>query len=276
MTKKILPLLFLSASGLAVATEIQDLVNTSQSIRDTFDGGIKTISGMSQLAYDGVIAPDMASNYHITADQATAYNDALANVQNANITYDAGAQEYFNTQSQNSLDNMQSAISAYVQAAGAVIEVVKINDMASEATGSEAVELQNYITDNDVTLQQAEVDLYNESLDNVQSTAQEAAAFMAVANDPALIDSANTQASEAMAYFSDAKDAFFDGQNVTVDFNSYALTVSLSVASYFTTDVEVLSVGEQGSFYLTGPTANPCFFIQDPVQRDECVAANGI
>lgn len=276
MTKKILAALFLSALGQAHATEIQDLVNTSASIRSTFDGGIKAISGMEQLAYSGTISPDMASNYHITPEQADAYNLAIQGVQQATITYDAGAQEYFNTQSQNSIDNMQSAISAYVQAAGAVIEVVKVNDMAAEATGAEAVELQNYITDNDVTLQQAEVELYNESLDNVQSSAQEAAAFMAVANDPVLIESANSQAESVLAYFSDAQDAFFDGQNVTVDFNDYALTVSLSVASYFTTDIEVLSVGEQGGFYTTGPTANPCFFIQNQLQRDECVAANGI
>lgn len=238
--------------------------------------GIKSIAGMNEYAFVGGIAPDMVSEYHITADQAEAYNNALSGVQQANITYDAGAQEYFNTQSQNSMDNMQSAISAYVQAAGAVIEVVRINEMAAEADTPQAqIEVQAYISENDVTLQQAEVDLYNESLNNVESSAQEAAAFMAVASDPVLIQSANDQATAVNAHYSEAGDAFFDGQSVSVEFATYAMTVSLDVTSYFKTSVEVLSAGEQNPFYTTGPTANPCFFIQDSVERDECIATNG-
>ena len=52
-------------SAQATATEIDDLVNTSQSIRDTFAYGIKTIAGGASYAGEGFIAPAMAENGHI-------------------------------------------------------------------------------------------------------------------------------------------------------------------------------------------------------------------
>ena len=54
------------ASAQVSATEIDDLVNTSQSIRDTFAYGIKTIAGGEYYALKGGIAPAMASNGHIS------------------------------------------------------------------------------------------------------------------------------------------------------------------------------------------------------------------
>ena len=62
------------------ATEIDDLVNTSQSIRDTFAYGIKTIAGGAAYAGEGSIAPAMAENGHISKDQQDAYNAAVAAV----------------------------------------------------------------------------------------------------------------------------------------------------------------------------------------------------
>ena len=39
------------------ATELDDLVNTSQNIRDTFAYGIKAIAGMEYYAGQGLVAP---------------------------------------------------------------------------------------------------------------------------------------------------------------------------------------------------------------------------
>ena len=86
------------ASAPLYATEIDDLVNTSQSIRDTFAYGIKTIAGGSSYAWDGNIAPAMAENGHITTEQQNAYNAAVAAVAAATYTYDPGADEYFQDQ----------------------------------------------------------------------------------------------------------------------------------------------------------------------------------
>ena len=66
------------ASAQVSATEIDDLVNTSQSIRDTFAYGIKTIAGGEYYALKGGIAPAMASNGHISKEQQDAYNAAVA------------------------------------------------------------------------------------------------------------------------------------------------------------------------------------------------------
>jgi len=261
---------------------IDNLVATSESIRSTFDYGIKAVSGMEVYSSQGGIAPTGFTDQGLVSiQQADDYNLAISSVQQASYVADAGAQQYFDDQAQNAMNNVNVAIDTYVQASSAMIEVVMINDMAAEAQASgdvqQAEALQTYITQNDVTLNQAEVDLYNSSLQGVESATQEAAAFMAIAGDPALIDSANQQASAVSATYAEAGDAFFDAANgdVTVGFETYAMTVTLSVSSYFKASVDILSAGEQGGFYTTGPTANPCFFIQDPVERDECVASNG-
>ena len=84
-----------SVSAPLFATEIDDLVDTSQSIRDTFAYGIKTIAGGHSYAYDGNIAPAMAKDGHITTEQQNAYNAAVAAVMAATYTYNPGAEEYF-------------------------------------------------------------------------------------------------------------------------------------------------------------------------------------
>ena len=81
-----------SVSAPLSATEIDDLVNTSQSIRDTFAYGIKTIAGGAAYAGDGSIAPEMAKDGQITTEQQNAYNAAVSAVMAATYTYNPGAE----------------------------------------------------------------------------------------------------------------------------------------------------------------------------------------
>ena len=139
----------MSVSAVAQSqTQLDNLVTTSGSIKNTFDLGIKMIGGMDTYAYQGGIAPTgMTSSAHITTEQAAAYNNAVAEVQN--VTYGVTAQEYIDGQAQNAQVDMSDAISAYVGAASVLIEVVRVNEMAEEAAASgdvvQAQEVQNYI-----------------------------------------------------------------------------------------------------------------------------------
>ena len=55
--KKTILVAFLIASAQTSASEIQNLINTSQSLRDTFAYGVKFVGGAASYAAVGGIAP---------------------------------------------------------------------------------------------------------------------------------------------------------------------------------------------------------------------------
>lgn len=234
---------------------------------------------MTTYAYIGGIAPTgTVDNGIISYGQADAYNAAVTAVQNATYTVDVGAQEYFDNAADQAMTNVNAAVDAYVDAAQAVIEVVRVNEIAADAQaagdGEALTAVQEYVANNDVKLEQSDVDLYNDALVNVEENAQTAAAFMAVASDATLIESANQQADSMDATYADATESYFDAAmgEVVVKFQGVEATVvALMVTGYFKTTADILTEGENSNFYKTGPTYNPCAFFQDPSIVDGCV-----
>lgn len=267
--------LFLSAS--VQAQSLDELVTTSGSIVNTFDTGIKTVAGMRSYSDVGGIAPDNTIDAAlITQEQADAYNLAVQNLDTS-----INAQEYFTEQANQSRQQLDTAISSFVGAATAIIEVTVVNNMAQEAANSGdtalAAEVQTYVTENNVTLEAQEITAYNDSLSNVESTAQATAAFTAVAADASLTEAADQAALDANINYATANQAFFDSATgvVSVGFSNANLLVELDVTGYFKTVDEIYATGETDSFYATGPTANPCFFEQ-PEVYDQCMTDNGL
>ena len=157
----------LIVSAPAYSNEIDTLVNASQSIRDSFKYGIQAVGGLQSYSTQGKIAnTGTVDQGKISYDKSSAYNQAIAAVQNATYTYDPGAQEYFDDQAEIAMNEVNIAVDTFVQASQAVIEVVVINEMAQDAQNAgderEAMALQEYIEANDVMLADAEVDMYNE------------------------------------------------------------------------------------------------------------------
>ena len=83
MSKSLLAALLATVTVPLSANEIDDLVNASQSIRDTFAYCIKTIAGGESYAGEGYISPAMADSGLISKTQQDAYNAAVAAVQSA-------------------------------------------------------------------------------------------------------------------------------------------------------------------------------------------------
>jgi hypothetical protein len=256
LMKKILTLaVFLSVS--AHATEIDNLLDTSGSIRDTFDLGIQTVGGQYAYGYAGGISPEIAQNAFLTQGQADAYNTALTAMKQANTNMTA--QEYYSEQSDVALDNLSAAVDDYVTASVQLISVVQVNDMASDATTTEkAVELQTYVTNNDLAITEEIVTDYNDTLQMVETASQTAASFMAVANDKDLLGSAQAQADALGESFYYASNAFYSQGSFTVDLASGG--VSLDVSGYLKTAEEVLTAGAESTFYTTSPTGSDCFY----------------
>ena len=257
-----------SVSAPLSATEIDDLVNTSQSIRDTFAYGIKTIAGSEAYTHDGLIAPAMAKDGHISADQQNAYNAAVAQVMAATYTYNPGAEEYFQDQADQAMDTVSEMIDAYVEAAQTIIMVATVNEMAQDAQSApderEAMALQEFMGANDVTLQDEEIDAYNDALSNTEEAIQVAAAYMAVVTDENLLDQANDMAFDLRVTYEEAASVFFDLETtaVWVSFDGGQSIQGLQVGNYFVTAEDVLINAETQDFWLESPEGG-CWFAPD-------------
>jgi len=237
---------------------------------------------MAAYSYDGGIAPTgMAETAYIQKTQADAYNAAVATFSSENYAYTAA--DYAQDQKTNADMQMQESIDAYVQAASAVIEVTRINNMAEElevtntAEGeAQAQELQAYIAGNDVILDDAEVLAYNEGLAGVESAASELAAFTAIAADVELQASLESSVADMGESLRNADNAYFAAGtgNLIIEFSGAATQVSLDMSGYFKTTTEILDRGATDNFYTTGPTYSPCFFAQTEEEFVVCQQEN--
>lgn len=255
------------------ATEIDDLVSTSQSIRDTFAYGIKTIAGGASYAGEGYIAPAMAEDGYISKSQQDAYNAAVAAVLAATYSYDPNADQYFQDQADQAMDDVSEMIDAYVEAAQQIIMVATVNEMAQDAQTAaderEAMALQEFMGANDVVLQDEDIDTYNTALSNTEQAIQVAAAYMAVANDENLLDQADNMAREFNVTFEEAASIFFDAETsaVWVSFDGGSTIQGLQVGNYFVSAQQVLTRAETEEFWLTSPEGG-CWFAEN---QEECL-----
>lgn len=259
----------LIVSAPAYSNEIDTLVNASQSIRDSFKYGIQAVGGLQSYSTQGKIAnTGTVDQGKISYDKSSAYNQAIAAVQNATYTYDPGSQEYFDDQADIAMNEVNIAVDTFVQASQAVIEVVVINEMAQDAQNAgderEAMALQEYIEANDVMLADAEVDMYNDALDSVESAAQVAAAYMAVANDAELVAAADEMAYDVRVTYEEAASSFFDiaTQGVWVSFDGGDTIQGLMLSGYFVTVESIIQEGQQSEFFRTSPEGG-CWFAPD-------------
>jgi len=259
----------LIVSAPAYSNEIDTLVNASQSIRDSFKYGIQAVGGLQSYSTQGKIAnTGTVDQGKISYDKSSAYNQAIAAVQNATYTYDPGAQEYFDDQADMAMNEVNIAVDTFVQASQAVIEVVVVNEMAQDAQNAgderEAMALQEYIEANDVMLADAEVDMYNDALDSVESAAQVAAAYMAVANDAELVAAADEMAYDVRVTYEEAASSFFDiaTQGVWVSFDGGNTIQGLMLSGYFVTVESIIEEGQQSEFFRTSPEGG-CWFAPD-------------
>jgi hypothetical protein len=262
-------LVFLIVSVPAYSNEVDSLVNASQSIRDSFKYGIQAVGGLQSFASQGKIGPTgSVQGGKISYDQSSAYNQAINAVKEATYTYNPNAQDYFDQQAETAMTEVNLAVDSFVEASQAVIEVVVVNQMAQDAqdAGDErgAMALQEYIEANEVMLADAQVDMYNDALDTVESAAQVAAAYMAVANDEQLISAADDMAYDVRVTYEEAASSFFDvaTQGVWVSFDGGQTIQALSVGGYFVSVESIIEEGGQTEFFSTSPEGG-CWFAVD-------------
>jgi len=152
-------------------------------------------AGASYYAGVGGITPDGAvTAAQLTVQMTDAYNQALANVQNATY-YDA--EMLLQDQADVALANMSTAVDALVSATTTFAAVGAIADMAAETdTVQEQIELQEVASvTGDIT--EADVEEYNTALADVETYAQEAGAFLAASNNVQITSATDNWAAQS-------------------------------------------------------------------------------
>ena len=266
--------LFLSVSGLAQADDaLTDLVNSSQVIADQLDLGYRTVAGMQYNASLGYIAPTgMADDAKISAAQRTAYNDAMSAM--ADLEFYT-AEDFLLDQGDIALANMETAIDTFTEAATEIAVVLELTTMAEEAAASgsnvDAQEVAEFAEANEaaLTLSSDTVTEYNDSLEDIEGYAQEAAAFIGIANDADSVAFFDNSAEQASSSFVDEVNASFQLENnwVKLDFDNanWAAAVYFDGTNgldLFKSSTAILTDGEDQTFYTTSPSylGYECFF----------------
>lgn len=207
MQKKTLALACLLASA-SVQASAQALTEGEQAIRDlissiqVIDNQLKlsitlTNGAVGYATIGGVTQDDAMSGARISEAMLLAYQDAVASVQAADYDTAQNAQDLFMQQHEGAMASLNVAVDNLVDATIVLEQAVSVQEMAAVAdTRPEQAALQDMLSDDKYTIELGEVVTYNESIDAVESYAQQAGAFMAAANNSDLTASIDSFAAQ--------------------------------------------------------------------------------
>ncbi len=273
MKKTILSLLVLSS--VAQSSELDNLINTSNAIVDQIDRGIMLVGAAQEFAYTGSGLSDgtLSSTAHISSEQLQAYNNALASMSNYQAYGDL--QTVLEEKAYTELDMMDEAIGVFTEVVVDMIAVQEVAEVSeSAASPQEEMEVQTFVAENQevLTITQEEVETYNQSIDDIETHANTASAFLAVASNKEAvefleqgIENANTTAEQTNIFYDSNAQWVAMGYNTTRNLTAIYLNGQSFDLDLYVSEADVLLVGAESEYYLTGPTAQSydCFMNSD-------------
>ena len=250
-------------SSVVQTSELDDLIVTSGAIVSQIDRGILITGAALGYAHTGtgLSSGQLSGTAYISEEQVTAYGNAL-NGMVAYLPY-GSAQDYLDEQAQDQLAELENAIDEFTDVVVDLLSVVEVNEMAKAADNpDDQAAVQEYVAANDMSISQEDADAYNQSLDAIETTANTAAAYIAVSSNP-----------EAVAYLNQAaQDNNTRIEQNTLSYSASNQAVSIAWASgsaassiylngtgdfgidIYMSDAVILEAGAQSELYLTGPT----------------------
>jgi len=270
----VLASLFLSSS-VAQASELDDLIASSAAIVDQINTGILMTGAAMGYSHTGTGISDgkLAGTAYITTEQVNAYNQALSGM----VTYlpYGSAQEYLEEQAEAELELMEAAIEDFTAVVVDMLAVQEVAELASEAaTPDEEAAVQEYVTNNTdaLTIDQADADIYNSSLDSIEGHANAAGAFLGVAANPDAVAFLNQGAMDnntrietnTLSYSASTQAvslAWTSGNPATSIYVNGSDAFNLNL---YASQADILTSGATSELYLTGPTylGYECFMTQ--------------
>ena len=159
------------------------------------DNGINTVGAVGYAALGGVIEDDTFNDGLITQDELDDYLEAHALVIGHDYETATTSQQLFTQEYQASMNDLDAAIDLLADAAGEILTATGVMESAATAdTSPEQTALQGMLGEDEYSIDQAEVDAYNQAVAQVENYAQQAGAFMAAANNADLTASIDSYA----------------------------------------------------------------------------------
>lgn len=262
-------------SSVVHSSELDSLISASGAIVNQIDRGMTLTGAAMSYASTGTGLSDgtMSGTAHISTTQLDAYNNALAGM-STYLPYGSVKVELENLASQE-LELMDEAITAFTDVVIDMVQVVEVAEMAEEASSpSEEAAFQEYVVTNSevLTIDQEEVDTYNQSLDDIETHANNASAFLAVAgNEEAVafldqgVENANTTADQANIFYDAQMQWVSMGYPTTRNLTAVYLNGDNFGLDLYVSEADILASGSESEYYLTGPTAlgYKCFMTQE-------------
>ena len=272
MKKMIIPLLVLSS--VAHSDEYDALLESSQAIVDQITQGVLLVGAATEYSHhgDALSSGALSDTAHISSEQLQAYNDALYGM-NTYLPY-GDIQEVLEGKAVAELELMDNAIETFTEVVVDMIAVQQVAEIASEAqTPQEEAEVQEFVTANVevLTIDQEEVDTYNQAVDDIETHANNASAFLAVAgNEQAVefleqgIENANTTAEQTNIFYDANAQWVAMGYNTTRNLTAVYLNGQNFGLDLYATEADVLAAGSESEFFQTSPVAlgYECFMNQ--------------
>lgn len=262
MLKKAICLLAICSA--ASSNELDTLINSSSAIVDQIDKGIRLVGAAQEYSYQGTGMSNgqLSQTAHISSEQLQAYNNALAGMQSYQ-SY-GSVQNVLENRASEELVLMNDAVDTFTEVVVDMIQVVEVTEMAETAASpAEEAEVQEFVAQNQemLTITQEEVDTYNQSVDDIETHANNASAFIAVAANTEAVgfleqgaENNNTTAEEATLTYN----ASYQWVQMSWAGTNNASAVYLNGNDNFgldlyKTEAEVLLSGSESEFYLTSP-----------------------
>lgn len=260
--KKILCLL--AISSVAQSDPLNDLIDSSSAIVDQMTTGIKLVGAAQEYAHHGDALSDgtLSSTAHISSEQLQAYNNALNGMQ-FYLPY-GSVQSVLEERASEELNLMTDAVDVFTEVVVEMVQVAQVAEMAETAESpAEQEQVQEFVAENQemLTISQEQVDTYNDSVDNIETHANNASAFIAVAANTEAVDflqqgaeNNNTTAEQANLNYSTANQwvsmSWANTNNATAVYLNGSDGIGLDL---YVSEAEVLIAGSESEFFQTSP-----------------------
>ena len=259
----------------AHSDQLDSLINTSNQIVSQIDRGIAYVGSATESSYLGTSMSDgtISESAHITSQQIQAYNDALSNM--ASYMPYGDVQSVLNEQANTELELMDEAIGVFTEAVVEMVQVVEVAELAEEAaTPDDKAAVQEFVANNQevLTITQEEVTEYNQSIDDIETHANNASAFIAVAENVEAVDflqqgaeNNNTTAEQATLSYNANQQWVSMQWAGTNNATAVLLNGSNFGLDMYVSEADILVAGQESEYYMTGPTAQgyDCFMYGD-------------
>jgi len=271
MWKKIAFLL--AISSVAQSNELDNLIDSSSAIVNQIDTGVRLVGAATDYAHTGggLSNGTLSSTAHISAEQVDAYNSALSNMSTYQ-PYGAPVKEVLENMAMDSLADMETHIQTFTEVVVDMIAVQQVAEKAESAsTPKQEEEVQIFVAENQdmLTITQEDVDTYNTSVDQIETSANEASAYLAVANSEAAdflqqsIEDKNTTSADVNIFYDAGAQWVAMGYNTTRNMTAVYLNGNDAFGlDLYYSEADILALGTESEFYKTSPIGMgyDCFF----------------